>query len=200
MILIIFLILFPLFISALLFLAPVILRKPLVIGASVVLAIASICLISQPATGFQLNIPFLDTIIFGLDILIGGYVLYITIKNKKIPAFLLALITIGLLIFFEYAFGDKIIVTHPLYIDSFSLLMALIISIVGGIICVFSLGYMPQFHKHYNEIKDRSRFFFGILFLFLSAMFGIVFSNHLLWLFLCFPSSRQVAQHIKGLT
>jgi len=48
---------------------------------------------------------------------------------------------------------------------------------------VYSLGYMKFFHEHHPEMPDKRPLFFGILFLFLSAMFGVVFSNNLMWVF-----------------
>ena len=61
--------------------------------------------------------------------------------------------------------------------------MALIIGIIGSLICVYAVGYMETYHHHHTEIRDRRNLFFGILFIFLSAMFGLVFSNNLLWVF-----------------
>ena len=60
--------------------------------------------------------------------------------------------------------------------------MALIIGIIGSLICVYAVGYMETYHHHHTEIRDRRNLFFGILFIFLST-FGLVFSNNLLWVF-----------------
>ena len=76
-------------------------------------------------------------------------------------------------------------VTNALYIDNFSVIMALIIGIIGSLICVYSVQYMKEYHHHHPEMKDRQRSFFFVMFLFLSAMFGVVFANNLVWLFLC---------------
>ena len=78
---------------------------------------------------------------------------------------------------------EKPEVGHPFYVDSFSILMALIIGIVGGLICLHAVRYMRDYHRHDHEVPDRRGAFFLVLFIFLSAMFGIVFTNHLLWLF-----------------
>ncbi|MGE5677444.1 MAG: NADH-quinone oxidoreductase subunit L, partial [Pseudomonadota bacterium] len=48
---------------------------------------------------------------------------------------------------------------------------------------IYALGYMKDFHHHSVEIKDNRRLFFFIMFVFLSAMFGIVLSNNLMWIF-----------------
>jgi ech hydrogenase subunit A len=70
-----------------------------------------------------------------------------------------------------------------LYTDNLSLIMAVIIGIVGGLIAIFAVPYMREFHQKHREVKDRRGFFFAVIFLFLGAMFGIVFSDHLLWLY-----------------
>jgi ech hydrogenase subunit A len=61
--------------------------------------------------------------------------------------------------------------------------MALIVGIIGSAICLYAIGYLPEYHEHYKEVKDRRRYFTFLMYLFLSAMFGIIFSNNLLWLF-----------------
>ena len=59
----------------------------------------------------------------------------------------------------------------------------MIIGIIGSLICVYALGYMKDFHEHHKELQDRRNVFFFIMFVFLSAMFGLVFSNNLLWVY-----------------
>ncbi|NEV63872.1 proton-conducting transporter membrane subunit [Thiorhodococcus minor] len=110
-----------------------------------------------------------------------------------IPVLILA--QTGLMLYAELV-GEHPEVAHPFYVDSFSVLMALIIAIVGGLICVHAIRYMHDYHAHAagqheagdvdasQQRPERSRsLFFGMLFLFLGAMFGIVFANNLLWLF-----------------
>jgi ech hydrogenase subunit A len=61
--------------------------------------------------------------------------------------------------------------------------MALIIGIIGSLICVYALSYMEDYHHHHGDIEDGRRGFFLVLFLFLSGMFGVVFSNNLSWMY-----------------
>ena len=62
--------------------------------------------------------------------------------------------------------------------------MALIVGIIGSLICVYSLGYMKHFHLNHAGIPDRTQYVFSsIIFVFISAMFGLVFSNSLVWVF-----------------
>jgi ech hydrogenase subunit A len=59
----------------------------------------------------------------------------------------------------------------------------MIIGIIGSLICVYSVGYMKTYQLQHKEVPDRRGFFFAILFVFLAAMFGLVFSNNLMWVF-----------------
>jgi len=89
----------------------------------------------------------------------------------------------ALIIWFEATCSSAADVAYPLFSDSFSLVMALIIGIIGSLICVYSLGYMRHFYEHHPEIPDRTSTFFLIIFVFISAMFGLVFSNSLVWVY-----------------
>ena len=60
--------------------------------------------------------------------------------------------------------------------------MALIIGVIGGLICIYALGYMREYQAHHAEISDRRPLFFFLLFIFLGAMFGLVFANSLVWM------------------
>jgi len=115
-----------------------------------------------------------------LTLLILFFCRRITRKEWYIPV--LVVLQTGLLLAAEYA-PNHPKVEYPFSLDTFSILMALIIGIVGGLICIHAVRYMKDYHKHAPDVPDRQRSFFFVLFLFLSAMFGIVFSNHLIWLF-----------------
>jgi ech hydrogenase subunit A len=118
-----------------------------------------------------------------LEVLIAVFILYLAIRHKKWLVVGLVLIQAAMMLYFELFFAHAVHVEANLFIDEFSNIMALIIGIIGSIICVYSLGYMKFFHEHHPEISDRRPYFFGILFLFLAAMFGLVFSNNILWVY-----------------
>ena len=61
--------------------------------------------------------------------------------------------------------------------------MAAIVGIIGTLICVYALAYMETYHAHHPEIPDRQNVFFFMVFVFLAAMFGLIFSNNLLWVY-----------------
>jgi ech hydrogenase subunit A len=42
---------------------------------------------------------------------------------------------------------------------------------------------MKFFHEHHPEMPDRRPWFFAVMFVFIAAMFGLVFSNNLLWVY-----------------
>lgn len=117
-------------------------------------------------------------------ILLSALLLYCCrrIEKKEWYIPVLILLQTGVILAVELK-GGHVKVDHPLYVDSFSSLMALIIGIVGGLICVHAVRYMRVYHAHEHGAPDRRGSFFLVFFAFLSAMFGIVFSNHLLWLF-----------------
>ena len=61
--------------------------------------------------------------------------------------------------------------------------MILIAGVIGSLIAVFSLGYMEAFQKEHRDVRDRREFFFFVLFVFVSARFGLVVSNNLLYMY-----------------
>ena len=135
---------------------------------------------------FTIDYPFLEKGVFAAEMLVALFLLYKCKDIKKhewwIPALILAQAVITIVCEFGLPVPK---VEHALYIDSFSVIMALIIGIIGSLICVYSVQYMKDYHHHHPEMKDRRRSFFFVMFLFLSAMFGVVFANNLVWLFLC---------------
>ena len=72
-----------------------------------------------------------------------------------------------------------------LFVDKLAVIMALINGIVGGGICLYALGYMREYHEvAHRDVPDRRPFFFALMFVFMGAMFGLIFANNLVWLFL----------------
>lgn len=120
-------------------------------------------------------------IMFFIEMVLAAFILYLGIKHRKSLTVVLILLQAGLLIWFETSLTGQLHVENNLFIDQFSIIMALIIGIIGTLICVYSVGYMKTYHHHHKEIRDRRGIFFSLLFIFLAAMFGLVFSNNLLW-------------------
>jgi len=159
-------------------------RSVVVIAASVILIGSSIILaalawgnrISQTAA----TIPWIWTVLFIIELIVSLTIIGLSIKYKRILPLILGIIQAGLLIVLEVSgiLTPQTEVTFTL--NNFTLIMVLIIGIIGSLICVYALGYMKDYAAHNKDIKDRRRYFFAILFIFLTAMFGIVFSANLM--------------------
>lgn len=102
--------------------------------------------------------------------------------SKVLGAGLAAIQLIGTLIF-EFGCAHDIVCTRGLYVDSLSLIMTLIIGLVGAGICIYSIGYMEDFQAEHKHEADRRPRFFALMFIFLAAMYAIIFCNNLIWLY-----------------
>lgn len=186
--LLLFLVLFPLITAVLMLIFPQNAIRGIIVKLSaVVIAAASVSLLlASITTGggkFMLESKLINQGMLIIEGLLALFIFYMGIKYKKWLASLLILIQAPATIWFELAHGESIPVENNLFVDHFSVIMALIIGIIGSLICIYALGYMKDFHHHHAEMKDKRSLFFFIMFVFLSAMFGIVFANNLLWLY-----------------
>jgi len=118
-----------------------------------------------------------------IEAALGLLIFALSIKYRKPLAAVLVIIQCPILIWFELTKGHQIEVENNLYVDNFSIIMALIIGVIGTLIIVYALGYMKDFRSHHADQKDRRPYFFFLMFLFISAMFGIVLSNNLIWMY-----------------
>lgn len=131
---------------------------------------------------FELSSEMIDLAMFAVEAVLGLVVIYLGMRYKKYAASVLGLIQLVLSVAFEFVFKEDIEVENGLYIDDLGVIMMLIIGIIGSLICVYAVGYMRDFQAH-DAGRDRRPWFFFLLFVFLSAMFGIVFSNSMVWMF-----------------
>ena len=138
--------------------------------------------IGKPQT-FELSSETIDLAMFTVEAVLGLTVIYLGAKYRKYAASVLGIVQLVLSIAFEFSFKEGIEVERGLYIDDLSVLMILIIGIVGSLICIYAVGYMRDFQHHHEGEPDRRPWFFFLLFVFLSAMFGIVVSDNLAWMF-----------------
>lgn len=165
---------------------PDIIRNIIVTVSAVVLIGTSVALAasawSNGITVVHAAIPWLWTALFLVEFAVAVIILCLAVKYKKPLAIILAVVQAVLLLILEFS-G----IVHPqaeivLTLSNLSLIMVLIIGIIGSLICVYALGYMKDYAAHSHDVPDRRRYFFAILFLFLTAMFGIVLSSHLMML------------------
>lgn len=184
-----FLICFPLVVAFLLFVIKNnVARKVITVAGGLVIGIAScvLCIRYLGTTGenFAFSSEIADGIAIAIDFVIVAVVVAFGIKYKNVPALVLSGIQAVLVAYFAFGgVAHSVDVDYGLYIDSLSVLMTFVIGVIGSGICVYALGYMDDHHEHHQDIKDRRSFFFGIMFLFLSAMFVIVFANNMDWMF-----------------
>ena len=157
----------------------------LIIGcASVYAAIYFLPQCSQGTVNITVGEGFahaVNYVTLAIDVVLGLYVIVKGLKNKKYLAPVLALVQTCLIIWFETTVAHSIEVANALYVDNLTIIMILVIGIIGSGICVYALGYMRD-HEAHNAGKDRRPAFFALMFIFLSAMFGIVICNNMAWM------------------
>jgi ech hydrogenase subunit A len=96
---------------------------------------------------------------------------------------LMTLLQIVPLVYFELRMAHHIEVSPAFYVDNLSIIMNLITSFVGSLICIFGISYMEDHERHLHLKKTRQPRFFFYLVLFLGAMNALVFANNLLWMY-----------------
>lgn len=195
--LIAFLIIFPLIVAGLLLVArgdgP---RNVIVSISAVAIAAGSVALavmyLGPGWTGIEFSSHVVDYLGCAISVAFALVIIGFGVKYKNPLVVVLAAIQIVGDLIFEFGFAHQAHVRVGLYVDALSIIMALIIGVIGSGICVYALGYMVDFQKHLDEHgegltelqrKDRRPTFFALMFLFLSAMFAIVFSNNMTWMF-----------------
>ncbi len=149
------------------------------------------------AVGYRETVNY---VILALEAIIAVYLLIVSIKNKKYLVTLFALIQTPLIFWFEFTHMHEMRFFSDFVIDKLSIIMVFIIGIVGSLICLYAVGYMKWYHIHHSEYKERKSFFFSILFLFLSAMFGLVLSNSLMWIYFCWEVTSLCSFLLIGYT
>jgi ech hydrogenase subunit A len=181
------LVLFPLLVAAALLVvradAP---RRALVIGAALLIGLSSIFLAVEIFRAGELRVVLgvdaLDWLIFAVDILIAVYIIVKGIRHRRVLAIGLASLQLILVVIYEFVVAHGVTIYTELYLDGLTAIMVLVIGIIGSGICVYSLGYMRDFRAHAEGEKDRRPVFFALMFVFLGAMFLLVFANRLSWL------------------
>lgn len=164
-------------------------RSAVVVATAALLAASSALLAAQGPFAFDpgsLAGLSWSTVISVLDFLLLAVILFYGFKLKSRLVQALALAQIAPLLWFEFFVIDHGAAVMPIFADGLSLLMVLVISIVGSLICVFAIPYMKNHEEHLHLTKSRQPRFFFFLVLFLGAMNGLVLANNLLWLYFFF--------------
>jgi ech hydrogenase subunit A len=185
-----FLILFPLIPAVLLLFTKgdykkqtwiVVISSVLIIAASIGLAFAGM---ATPGAIYLVSSSFVNNLVVAGDVVLALTFLYICrnlpIKKYWIP--LLVIVQYGLVLYYDLT--DKMPETERcIYVDNLSIIMGLVIAVVGCLIAIYTAGYMKKYHVIHADIPDRSHQFTAAIFLFFFAMFGIVFSNNISWIY-----------------
>ena len=156
------------------------------VSAALIAAVSVACVVMNFKNGgATFVIPKAETIgyaMMGIEVFFALAIVVIGCSKKRYLAPVFALIQTPLMIWFELKEGHHIEVNHQMYIDQLGMVMILIIGIIGSLIAVYATGYMKDFQKHAVG-GDKRPWFFFLIFLFLSAMFGLVMSNNLIWMY-----------------
>lgn len=170
--------------------------------AAVVLGLASVAFfpgnIQAGPQFFSLPAHGVESVVLGLEVLLALVLLIIAVRGRQ---FLVTVLVVGqavLLGLTEFGGHHPEPVADPLFLDSFSVIMAHIVGMIGGLICLHAVGYMRVFNEHHPELAAKARWFFVTVFVFLSAMFGLIFSNHLGWMFLCWEVTTLCSFFLIG--
>jgi ech hydrogenase subunit A len=124
-----------------------------------------------------------DKIILVGDFLLMFLIIFLSVKHHKTIISLLSIIQTFLVAGIEL-FGPEAAETAHIRIDWLTFIMILIIGIIGVAIGIYAVGYMHGYHiHHHKEIPDRRSFFLAMIFVFYGAMFGLVLSMSLIWLY-----------------
>lgn len=89
---------------------------------------------------------------------------------------------------------------NSIQVDHLSLLMILIVGMIGGLICIYSVEYMKDYHRHHPDVPDRRGFFFAVLFIFMSAMFVLVMANDMTLMLFCWELTTLASFLLIGYT
>lgn len=124
-----------------------------------------------------------ENVIAVVELFLVVLITVLSIKYKKYYAAALSILQTALIYWYEFSGKKPELEVKNLYIDQVTVIMVLIVAIVGTLITVYACGYMNDYHNHHKDVKDRRSFFFAIMYIFLGAMFGLVLSNNLIWMY-----------------
>ena len=119
--------------------------------------------------------------IFGIEVLLLAYIIWRGVTAKRWTSPILAVIQFVTLCYFEFGLHPHFGVDF-ISVDSLSVILMLLVSIIGPLILIFAIGYMKEHEDHLHLVKTKQPQFFGIIFFFLFAMNALAMSNNLSWL------------------
>lgn len=158
-------------------------RNVVVILASIALIANSILFLSKGPFTYSPSGFDWGLLITILDYCILIFYLYIGFSLRNWLVLIFAVTQLLPLAYFEFIMKAHVQVAPAFVVDNLAIVMSLIISIIGSLICIYALRYMYDHEHHLHLEKSRqSRFLFWLVLL-LGAMNGLVFANNLVWLY-----------------
>ncbi len=123
----------------------------------------------------------------------------LSIKHGKWYCILLSFIGTAPVLWLDLT-GRAVENAPMLKIDSLTILMFLVVGLVGGLICIYSNGYLHDYHHHHTDVEKRPWFFQSMLFLFLTAMYGLISSDNMSWMFFFWEITSTISFLLIGYT
>ena len=113
-------------------------------------------------------------------------ILYFGYIRRSILIQALSVFQIIVMVYVEFFMVKGPISTDIFYCDNLSLIMVLIASIVGSLICFQAIPYMKNHERHLHLEKSKQPQFFLVMILFLGAMNGVVLANDMTFFYFFF--------------
>jgi ech hydrogenase subunit A len=161
-------------------------RGIIVIIAAIALIINSILMLLHGQATFTPAQSYWGLVITVLDYAMLLFYIYVGLSLKNWLVLIFALTQVVPLAWWEFGMGaNKITETiKPAFVmDHLAIIMVMIISIIGSLICIFGIRYMYDHEHHLKLEKSRQPRFFFWMVMFLGAMNGLVMANNILWLY-----------------
>ncbi|MFZ0134069.1 MAG: proton-conducting transporter membrane subunit [Desulfobacterales bacterium] len=165
------------------------LRRNLVYLTGAVLTTAALLLSSRIPFSLELESSaekVVDVLTLSADLLLLGVILLIGLRHRHRLISILAILQLVLFGFNEVNPLPIPRVTPVIHCDALSLLLVLIVSVVGSVICIQALAYMPAHEAHLRLPASGQHRFFAVMLLFLAAMNGLVLADRLAHLYFFF--------------
>jgi len=162
-------------------------RKNLVKGAGLAI-MAAVIYLAVRVLGGEEDYSFLtkaetaNMLIMAGELVLMGVVIFYSIRYKKIYAMLLSIAGTLPIVWLDLS-GRMPEGEAHFHIDNLTVIMCLVVGIVGSLICIYAVGYIKDYHQHHRDYQERSNWFLAMLFVFLGAMFGLLFCDNMGWMY-----------------
>ncbi len=170
-----------------------------IIGIAVTFA-AKYFISKSNGLSFFAQTEIIDYAMMGVEAFLMVLVTVLSVKYKQFFAALLSIAQTALMFWYELGGSAPHQEVKKIYVDNLTVIMVLIVAFIGTLITVYACGYMKDYHNHHTEFRDRRKYFFSLLYVFLGAMFGLVLSNGLIWMYFFWEITSVVSFLLIGYT